>query len=370
MSTDLHRPPFPRDEPPAFCLAWLSSSETLHNPLVLTHALSPRPTVIPVKHLLKAPHSFLQATVVGLSPTHASLLLPSSTEPVSLPFRYCVYALGGSLPSPIDLSLGLGSKAEGVERLSVVRARVEQVGTGGRITVIGGGALGIQMATDIKEVFSDRKVTLLHSREQVLPAFHRDLHDAGQSCAPPPPYPSGLASQHADVVRAPCPAAIDRLDELKIKYILGERAILPPQGYNDLSTHAKVVSTVTGRLIPSDLIVRPSRPPRSHRTDVLTHLFPSPPVFLFPLHRQLTCTGQVPLSQHLIPHFTSSVNPSNKKIRVLPTTQIADGPGLVDPVEGGRLFAVGDCCETEAILAGYSASCARSAASLSAGLEG
>jgi hypothetical protein len=35
------------------------------------------------------------------------------------------------------------------------------------------------MATDIKEVFPDRQVTLLHSRAQLLPAFSKDLHDAG-----------------------------------------------------------------------------------------------------------------------------------------------------------------------------------------------
>lgn len=39
------------------------------------------------------------------------------------------------------------------------------------------------MATDIKEVFPDRQVTVLHSRLQLLPAFSKDLHDAGSSLA-------------------------------------------------------------------------------------------------------------------------------------------------------------------------------------------
>lgn len=71
---------------------------------------------------------------------------------------------------------------------------------------------------------------------------------------------------------------------------------------------------------------------------------------------QLTCTGQIPLSQHLIPHFPLSINASNKRIHVLPTTQVATGPELVEPALGGRLFAVGDCCDAGSILAGFSAS--------------
>lgn len=69
---------------------------------------------------------------------------------------------------------------------------------------------------------------------------------------------------------------------------------------------------------------------------------------------QLLCTGQTPNSHHLIPSFPNSVNPSNRKIHVLPTTQIATGPGLTAAIEDGRWFAAGDCCETEAIQAGYS----------------
>jgi hypothetical protein len=172
------------------------------------------------------------------------------------------------------------------------------------------------------------------------------------------------------------------LTALGISLVLGERAVLPPQGYgSELSTHPKAVCTVTGRLIACDLIVRSlffllrrssaeetrrfDHPDiRADPTSNMRPLFQtSPPPFLssaFPSipflgHPQLTCTGQIPLSQHLLPSFPSSINPSNRKIRVLPTTQIATGPDLLEPIEGGRMFAVGDCCETEAIMAGYSA---------------
>jgi hypothetical protein len=99
-----------------------------------------------MSHLLKPPHAFLQATVVALSPSHVSLLLPFSSTPFDLPFKYCVYALGGSLPPPIDLSQGAeGSKREGVVRLQRVRERLETIGSRGRVCIIGGGAVRLDL---------------------------------------------------------------------------------------------------------------------------------------------------------------------------------------------------------------------------------
>lgn len=169
-----------------FCLSRPTRPCVLDSFLCVSALRSPTDNVswhhlqfIPMAHMIKSPHVFLQSTLVSLTSTHASLLLPSSKEPVSVPFKYCIYALGGSLPSPIDLSLGSCSKPEGRERLALVRSRVEEIGEGGRICIIGGGALGIQCATDIKSQFPDRELTLLHSRTQLLPAFDIKLHDAG-----------------------------------------------------------------------------------------------------------------------------------------------------------------------------------------------
>jgi pyruvate/2-oxoglutarate dehydrogenase complex dihydrolipoamide dehydrogenase (E3) component len=47
--------------------------------------------------------------------------------------------------------------------------------------VIGGGALGIQLATDVKEVHGETEVTVLHSREQLLPRFDKQMHEHGKA---------------------------------------------------------------------------------------------------------------------------------------------------------------------------------------------
>ena len=148
--------------------------------------------VIPIAGRVKRPHAFVQATLFNLSPTHATLLSAGSAEPVELPFKYLLYALGGALPAPISLLTGNGSKKEGVGRLSLIRQKLDTIAAGrpdgakqGRVLVIGGGALGIQFSTDIKSLFPQMEVTLLHSRERMMTSFNGELHDQGQSLRRP-----------------------------------------------------------------------------------------------------------------------------------------------------------------------------------------
>ena len=88
--------------------------------------------------------------------------------------------------------------------------------------IIGGGALGVQFATDIKELHPRKKVTLIHSRQRLLPVFEQEIHDA----------------------------ALKRLHDLKIEVILGDRVVLdhkvPLEGQHQLVTES-------GRHIDSDL---------------------------------------------------------------------------------------------------------------------
>ncbi|CZT03356.1 uncharacterized protein RAG0_10144 [Rhynchosporium agropyri] len=45
------------------------------------------------------------------------------------------------------------------------------------IALVGGGAVGVQLATDIKSFYPEKKVTLIHSRAQILSSFGVRLHD-------------------------------------------------------------------------------------------------------------------------------------------------------------------------------------------------
>jgi NADH dehydrogenase FAD-containing subunit len=93
--------------------------------------------------------------------------------------------------------------------------------------VIGAGAVGVQMATDIKEVFPEKNVTLVHSREQIMNKFHPKLHEIVSS----------------------------RCEELGIGMALGQRVKLPVDGYPTDGTMFDVCLQ-DGTRIPADFAVR------------------------------------------------------------------------------------------------------------------
>ncbi|CAK7216290.1 hypothetical protein SBRCBS47491_002774 [Sporothrix bragantina] len=88
----------------------------------------------------------------------------------SIPYEYLVLVTGTQLVPP---SANPGTeKKEGVEYLQQHAAQVEKAN---KIAIIGGGAVGVQMATDIKEIYPNKSVTLVHSRPTVMNRFHTDL---------------------------------------------------------------------------------------------------------------------------------------------------------------------------------------------------
>lgn len=148
-----------------------------------------------------ARHLVVQGTVTKLD-THSITLsraIPEAgiTEP-RLPFDYLVYALGSHSPEPINLwdtvhsgsRPANGTKQAGIEWLKNAQKRVKDAQN---ILIVGGGALGIrahillcsvphthiapEYAMDIADAYPDKGVTLLHSREQLLPKFEPAMHD-------------------------------------------------------------------------------------------------------------------------------------------------------------------------------------------------
>lgn len=156
-------------------------------------------------------HLFLHAQVTSLSQHSLTLSrsfpeygIGKEGEPATLEFEYAVYALGSHLPSPINLwgpvhekddgHLHDGTKAKAVSWLSRFRANLEGARS---VLVVGGGALGIreyssrclsdtsltsdaEYASDIKEVLPSLRVTLLHSRKQLLPRFDSAMHEESE----------------------------------------------------------------------------------------------------------------------------------------------------------------------------------------------
>lgn len=138
----------------------------------------------------------LTAQIVTLSAHSVTLdrAFPEHGIPTpELDFEYAIYALGATLPSPVNLwgprldaevrdklpsdaahALELGSKANGIAWLKAAQQVIRKARS---VLVVGGGALGIQFATDIADVYPEKRVTLLHSRAQLLPRFMPEMHD-------------------------------------------------------------------------------------------------------------------------------------------------------------------------------------------------
>lgn len=93
-----------------------------------------------------------------------------------LPYDYLVIATGVNRPYPA----GFGS----VDRLggtSALRKTQEKVKQATNIAIVGAGAFGIQLSTDIKWVYGDdKKVTLYNSRSHVLPKYPSHIGQAAE----------------------------------------------------------------------------------------------------------------------------------------------------------------------------------------------
>lgn len=87
-------------------------------------------------------------------------------------FEYLVLATGLSAGPPSRL--GLKEKQEGIQVLRDVQKRLK---TANDIVILGGGPAGVELAADTKALYSEKKVTLVHSRTTLLNTrFGSKLH--------------------------------------------------------------------------------------------------------------------------------------------------------------------------------------------------
>ncbi|THU96823.1 FAD/NAD(P)-binding domain-containing protein [Dendrothele bispora CBS 962.96] len=308
--------------------------------------------VPPAYHQLNHPHLILNAEVVALTPTHIILSksFPEYGEGFTsnqVGYDFLIYALGSKLPPPLDLwgtfpggipldtrassgeainddpkrgsiktTIYRGAKNEGIAWLKAHQMLIEDAQS---ILVVGGGALGIQFATDIADIYSHKSVTLLHSREKLLPRFNAEMH--------------------TEIYLA--------LESLGVHVILNERLAdkdAPPK-FNEKGQ--RVVNTTKGREIVADLV--------------------------------LMCTGQAPNTSILKAMNPLTVNPHDGLAHVLKTMQLTvlqielssdidtnnsasetgnrmKTPSQQEPTPYPHIFVVGDAADAfGAIAAGHTA---------------
>lgn len=116
-----------------------------------------------------AQHVVVKARVDSLKSDHV-LLDREWQGSKKLPFEYLVVATGTRLQEP-------GTMTDDDKPLSVkyFQSYQKRVGAASSIIVVGGGAVGVQMATDLKELYPEKEVTLVHSRDQLMPVYHEAL---------------------------------------------------------------------------------------------------------------------------------------------------------------------------------------------------
>lgn len=104
--------------------------------------------------------------------THATAGHVHTRSGDKIPYSYLAIATGSWQPHPARLR---SIDREGA--CSELRDMQTSIRQAQKIAVLGGGAVGVELAADIKSYYPAKDVTLVHSRERLLPRFGRKLHD-------------------------------------------------------------------------------------------------------------------------------------------------------------------------------------------------
>ncbi|EPQ27627.1 uncharacterized protein PFL1_04765 [Pseudozyma flocculosa PF-1] len=222
-------------------------------------------------------------------------------------YDYLALATGTQLQRPWSLSTAASSSStdaiegEGnrtgevqdttkAQAIQILQSYQDKVRDARRIVIVGGGAVGVQVALDIAHLYplreSGKEVVVVHSRDRVMNKYHQDLHNL----------------------------VMARFGEAGIETILSSRVHLPspPAAFSGGGrTHMLPLSS--GSSVSGDLI--------------------------------LLCTGQTPRSA-LLRHLSPSSLTAAGFIKVDRTLQVQSAE--LEPGQAQRLFALGDVAETGA----------------------
>ncbi|GAA5830601.1 hypothetical protein JCM3766R1_002778 [Sporobolomyces carnicolor] len=239
---------------------------------------------LPFATMLPSPHKILPATkVLAVSPERRAVRVLDSSTGVESELDYEVLILAtGTRLSPPGTIPGDGTKRQGVEYLRSLQARLAG---SKRIVILGGGAIGCQMACDLATLYppsqTGKSITLLHSRHDLLPLFHPRL---------------------SEIVK-------DRFRELGVSTVLGSRAKIPDGGFRDTPGEEVLIETDDGRTLLADCVIQ--------------------------------STGQTPNSD-LVTAFAPSAIASNGFVSVQKSLLVEPGDEAEKGLVSGRIFAIGD----------------------------
>jgi len=198
----------------------------------------------------------IQARAVRITNGHIDLDRPVKGFGTRVAYNFLVYALGAKLPGFLSTVVD-SDKASSTCWIRSLQGKIEKAG---KVVVVGGGALGIQFASDIKDRFPEKSVTLIHSRSRFLPLYDAKMHDK----------------------------VYERLQALGVEMVFNDRVT----SSLNASEGQHYVTTRSGLKFECDL--------------------------------QLNCTGLSYNSALLAALSPQSLNQKNQCLHVLPTMQLAD----------------------------------------------
>ncbi|KAG0052332.1 hypothetical protein BGZ83_002725 [Gryganskiella cystojenkinii] len=222
----------------------------------------------------------IQALATKITKTHVELDRSVEGFGTSIEYEYLIYGTGARHPEPGNLN-DYDTKEGAIQRLREMQAKIHKAK---KILIIGGGAVGLELAVEVREHFPEKEVTLVHSRDRYMPSYKYAMHEK----------------------------AAEVLEHFGVKQMLGDRVVIPEGGFKHDFEMIKV-ATKNGKEIESDL--------------------------------QILCTGMTPQSDLLGELSPSSVNPTNRLVKIKPSLQIADDNFL-------NIFSAGDVADLDVVKTG------------------
>ncbi|EFH85938.1 NAD(P)/FAD-dependent oxidoreductase [Ktedonobacter racemifer] len=136
----------------------------------------------PFSQILRKTHiQFFQGRVTSLDPDHRRVaVLDQQQQEHELEYDYLIYALGSmtdrhNVPGVEQYAYSLS--ARGLFSASALRERLPEIGArGGRVVVCGGGATGIETATQVASIYPQIKVSLV-TRGELARSWDKSVAD-------------------------------------------------------------------------------------------------------------------------------------------------------------------------------------------------
>ncbi|XP_070537745.1 ferroptosis suppressor protein 1-like [Ptychodera flava] len=203
----------------------IDSREAMHmNIGALRSSVEPgfaKKTMIPYKEMFG--ENFKQGVVRSINIEDKSVILVAGDEVIH--YTHLVIATGslGMFPAKLMMTVAVD------DALSLYKTQIEEIQSAKSIVIIGGGAVGVELAGEIATEYKDKQVTLVHPHEHLVNAM--------------------LSESFQKEVKS-------QLEALNVKLILCDRVTNKDEIPDDYTKDKFIVKTKNGVELEADLAIR------------------------------------------------------------------------------------------------------------------